>query len=179
MSLQQLALLAQVIAGVAVLGSLIVVGLQIRQNSQFQRLAAVDALTAAIACINVKGMESPTLGEALATASMDWGAASREQRIIAHYFLFSYFKLAENAWYQRQAGVLELAQWHGWEIMVRFYYHSPGVRRAWWPQRHAAFSQSFQTFLAGTSPPEQFGSLNDLFDDRFGSCCVVSRRLTG
>ena len=133
MSLEQAALLGQVIAAIAVLGSLVFVGLQIRQNSHFQKLAAVDRLSAAIACINVKGMESPALGEALAIASREWGAATREQRIIAHYFLFSYFKLAENAWYQREAGVLEPAQWYGWETMVRFYYHAPGVRLTWWP----------------------------------------------
>jgi hypothetical protein len=129
----------------------------------------VDRLSAAIACINVKGMESPALGEALAIASGDWGAATREQRIIAHYFLFSYFKLAENAWYQREAGVLEPAQWYGWETMVRFYYHAPGVRLTWWPQRHDAYSQPFQAYLSRTAPPRGFGGLNDLFDNRVGS----------
>lgn len=166
MSLEQAALLGQVIAAMAVLGSLGFVGLQIRQNSQFQKLAAVDCLSAACASINVKGMESPALGEALATASADWGAATREQRIMAHYFLFSYFKLAENAWYQRQAGVLEPAQWCGWDTTARFYYHSAGIHRAWWPHRRDAYSQPFQDYLAGTVPPEGFGSLNDLFDNR-------------
>jgi hypothetical protein len=79
--------------------------------------------------------------------------------------LFSYFKLAENAWYQRQAGVLEAAQWDGWERMVRLYYHSDGVRRAWWPRRRGAFSDAFQAYLASTAAPEDFGSLNDLFDN--------------
>jgi hypothetical protein len=164
MSLEQAAYLGQVIAAVAVLGSLIFVGLQVRQSTRFQKVAAVDALSAAIAAINVPAMESPALGEALATATRDWGAASRQQRIIAHYFLFSYFKLAENAWYQRQTGVLERAQWDGWERMVRAYYHCDGVRAAWWPLRRNAFSQPFQVYLAGTAAPDDLGSLNDLFD---------------
>ena len=166
MSLEQAAYLGQIIAAIAVLGSLVFVGLQIRQNTRFQKIAAVDALSVAIAAINVPAMESPALGEALSTATRDWGAATREQRILAHYFLFSYFKLAENAWYQRRAGVLEPAQWDGWERMVRMYYHSNGVSSAWWPRRRNAFSQSFQTYLAGTAATEDFGSLNDLFDDR-------------
>jgi hypothetical protein len=167
-SLEHAAFPGQVIAAMAVLGSFGFVSLQIRQSTQFQKLAAVDGLSAAIACINVKGIESPALGETLAIASSNWGAATREQRIVAHYFLFSYFKLVENAWYQRQAGVLEPAQWCGWEIMVRFYYHSPGPREVWWPQRHDAYSQPFQTYLSGTVAPRGFGSLNDLFGNRVG-----------
>jgi hypothetical protein len=165
MSLQDAACLGQVVAAMGVLGSLFFVGRQVRQSVRFQKLAVVDSLSTSIACINVPGMETPALGEALATVSRDWNAASREQRIIAHYFLFSYFKLAENAWYQREAGVLEPAQWLGWANMVRMYYHSAGVQRVWWPRRHDAFSQPFQVYLASTQPPEDFGGLNDVFRD--------------
>ena len=165
MTLGEAADLGQVIAALAVLGSLVFVGLQIRQNTRFQRLSVVDALSTAVACITVKGIESPAMGEALAVAMQDWGAASREQRIIAHYFLFSYFKLSENAWYQRQAGVLEAAQWVGWETMVRHYYHSAGVQRAWWPRRCEAFSEAFRAYLAGTAAPRDYGRLGDLFGD--------------
>jgi len=165
MSLQEAADFGQVIAAIAVLGSLMFVGLQIRQNTQFQKLSVVDALSTAVACITVKGIETPALGDALAAALQDWGAASREQRIIAHYFLFAYFKLSENAWYQRQAGVLEPAQWVGWETMVRHYYHSPGVRCVWWPRRCEAFSKAFQDYLAGTAAPARYASLNDIFED--------------
>jgi hypothetical protein len=166
MSLQEAAYVGQVIAGIAVLGSLFFVGLQIRQSTRFQKVAAIDALSTSIASLNASCMASPALGEALALASQDWVAASREQRIIAHYFLLSYFKLAENAWYQRQAGVLDPAQWFGWENMVRMYYHSAGVRGAWWPRRHNAYSQPFQAYLAGTKPPEDFSGLEDLFRDQ-------------
>lgn len=166
MSLEEAACLGQVIAGLAVLGSLFFVGLQIRQSMRFQKLAAINALSTAIACINIPGMETPALGEALAIVSQDWNKATRDQRIIAHYFLFSYFKLAENAWYQRKGGVLEPAQWFGWENMVRMYYHSPGIQGVWWPRRCNAFSRSFQSYLARTRAPDDFGLLNDVFRDQ-------------
>jgi hypothetical protein len=95
---------------------------------------------------------------------MNWGSASREDRIMAHYFLFSFFKLSENAWYQQKAGILDKALWLGWETLLRKYYHSDGVRRAWWPGRQHAYSPDFQKFLAGTRPADELGNLNDLFD---------------
>ncbi len=166
MSLEQASYLSQVVAAVALLASLVFVGLQIRQNTRSQKVVAVDSLSAAIAAINVPAMESPALGEALAKATRDWASASREQRIIAHFFLFSYFKLAENAWYQERAKVLDTTQWLGWETMLRVFYHSGGVQNAWWPRRRYAFSPAFQAYLAGTSlPPAEIGSLNDLFDN--------------
>ena len=81
-----------------------------------------------------------------------------------HFFLFSFFKLLENAWYQRRAGILDQAQWIGWETLLRKYYHADGVRRVWWPGRKDAYSPEFQKFLSGTKPADELGNLNELFD---------------
>lgn len=166
MSLEQAAYLSQVIAAVGVFGSLIFVGIQVRQNTRSQRVVAVDSLAAAIAAINVPAMESPAIGEALSNALQDWGSANREQRIIAHFFLFSFFKLHESAWYQRRNEVLDAEQWSGWDTLLRTYYHSKGVKTGWWPRRQHAYSPEFQAYLAQTPPPEMHvGTLNDLFDN--------------
>jgi hypothetical protein len=109
-------------------------------------------------------MESHALGSALSKATADWSSASREERIIAHFFLFSFFKLLENAWYQQKTGVLDQAQWVGWEKLLRKYYHSHGVRRVWWPARQHGYSPEFQNFLSGTKPPEELDGLDELFD---------------
>jgi hypothetical protein len=129
MTLEQLSALAQIVGAGALLASLIFVGLQIRQNTQSQRVVAVESLAAAIAAINVPAMQSPALGTALATALKDWSLANHDERVIAHYFLFCFFKLHEQAWYQYRSRVLDDAQWVGWENLIRAYYHSPGVQQ--------------------------------------------------
>jgi hypothetical protein len=164
MSLEQASYLSQIVAALAVLASLVFVGFQLRQNTQSQKLVAVSSLSAAIAAINVPAMQSAALGEALARATRDWSGASREQRVLTHFFLFSYFKLGENAWYQHTRGVLDATQWSGWETMLRVFYHSPGVQNAWWPRRRLAYAPAFQAYLATTpAPPPDVGSLEDLF----------------
>ena len=166
MTLEQASYLSQVVGALAVLASLIFVGMQIRQNTHSQQIVAVSSLAAAIAAINVPAMQSPALGEALAKATRDWGAATREQRVLAHFFLFSYFKLCENAWYQHSRGALDATQWAGWETMLRAFYHSSGVQSGWWPRRRRAYSPEFQSYLAATAPPpEDIGSLEQLFSD--------------
>src|SRR6266581_4750163 len=164
MTLQMWVDLAQIVSALAVTLTLLAVILTIRQNTRSQKAVAVDSLAAAITSINVPAMESPILGSALSKATADWSSASREERIIAHYFLFSLFKLLENAWYQQKAGILDQAHWLGWENLLRKYYHSEGVRRIWWPSRKHAYSPDFQNFLSETKPPKELSSLGELFD---------------
>jgi len=164
MNLQVLVALAEIVSASAVTLTLIALIISIRQNTRSQKALAVDSLAAAITSINVPAMQSHLLGSALSKATSDWSSASREERIIAHFFLFSFFKLLENAWYQQKAGILDEAQWLGWEMLLRKYYHADGVRRVWWPGRKHAYSPEFQKFLSGTKSPDELGSLNDLLD---------------
>ena len=113
MNLQTFVALAQIVSALAVTLTLIAVIVSLRQNTRSQKALAVESLAAAITAINVPAMESPTLGAALAKATADWNSASREERMLAHFSLFSFFKLLENAWYQQKAGILDQAQWIG------------------------------------------------------------------
>ena len=164
MDLQVFAVVAEIVSALAVTLTLIALVVSIRQNTRSQKALVVDSLAAAITSINVPAMQSAALGSALAKVTTDWSSASREERIIAHYFLFSLFKLLENAWYQQRAGILDQAHWLGWESLLRKYYHSEGVRRVWWPSRRHAYSPEFQNFLSESKPPEELSSLGELFD---------------
>src|SRR5437660_5985408 len=117
MNLQVLVALAEIVSALAVTLTLIALIVTIRQNTRSQKALAVDSLAAAITSINVPAMKSHILGSALSKATADWGSASREERVIAHFFLFSFFKLLENAWYQRRAGILDQAQWIASKIL--------------------------------------------------------------
>lgn len=142
--------------------------MSIRQNTKAQRALAVQSITSAIAAINVPAMESPALGAALANATRDWAAASREERIVAHYFLFSLFKLIEQAWHQRNIGALDEDVWTGWENSLLRFYWSPGVLNGWWPGRRWAYSKAFGDFLAKSAKPAPMSpeTLYDIFEIR-------------
>ena len=102
MNLGNLVPIAEVVGALSVSLTLVVLIVSIRQNTKIQKAVAVDSLAAAIAAINVPAIESHKLGSAIVKATTDWGLASREERIVAHFFLFSLFKLSENAWYQQK-----------------------------------------------------------------------------
>ncbi len=166
MNLDNLVSLAEIVNALAVTLTLVGLIVTIRQNTRVQKSLAVDSLAAAIAAINVPALESPALGSAVSHATSDWTAATRDERIVTHYFLYSIFKLWESAWYQHRAGTLDAAQWEGWERLARKYYHSPGVRTVWWPARRMSYSAAFQSFLAASEPPDDIAGLEDIFDYR-------------
>jgi len=164
MDLQTWVNVAEIVSAVAVAATLIVLVVSVRQNTRAQKALAVDSLAAAIAAINVPAIESATVGAAVASATADWTSATREERIIAHYFLFAWFKLQENAWYQQRSKILDRDQWLGWDRVLRSYYHSKGVREVWWPHRCNSYSRDFQAYLAQTEPADDIGSLQEIFD---------------
>ena len=164
MTLQMWVDLAQIISASAVTLTLLAVIMTIRQNTRSQKALAVDSLAAAITSINVPAMKSHTLGSALSKATADSGSASREERIIAHYFLFSFFKLLENAWYQRRAGILDQAQWIGWETLLRKYYHADGCGSGLVAGSQGRVLPGISKVFSGTKPADELGSLNELFD---------------
>jgi len=163
MTLEAIYMISQVIASIAVILTLVPLLISIRQNTRAQLTTSVESLTTAITSINVPAMQSPELGNALALVREDWWSATRDQRIVAHYFLFSYFKLMEQAWYQHRSGVLAKSQWEGWEVSTTNYFHSPGIRNIWWPMRRTAYSREFRDFLEASQPHEESSSLVDIF----------------
>lgn len=162
MDLQTTAVLTGMISSVATTATLIVLMVSIRQNTRSQKILAVQSLAGAIAAINVPAMQSPELGKALAATVKDWKSATRDQRAVSHYFRFTWFKLAEMAWYQQQAGVLDQDQWSGWETSTRMFHHSEGVKHWWWARRKNGYSKAFQDYLSRTEPPSGLLSLDDL-----------------
>ena len=164
MDLQTLYLVAQTFGSFSVVISIVGLILTIRNATKFQKAVVVDSLAAAITSINIPCTESPALGMALSKAVTNWETASREERVMANFFLFSFFKLLENAWYQQRSRVLDQAQWVGWDMMLRKYFHSEGVQKVWWPHRRHSYSPDFQQYLAQTTPPQELGSLHDIFE---------------
>src|SRR5881275_685935 len=106
MTLQMWVDLAQIISASAVTLTLLAVIMTIRQNTRSQKALAVDSLAAAITSINVPAMKSHTL---VLRCPRRLRTGFRQPRRTNHRALFSVFlfKLLENAWYQRRAGILD------------------------------------------------------------------------
>ena len=159
MSIEALNAIAQLTAAIGVIASLFYLAAQIRQNTRSMRAVVVDAL--AHAMVDLLASQGPDITKAFANVVDDWEGSSEDDRWRALPLIFATFKLCENAWFQKQQGTLDAAQWEGWDAYTRTYFHRPGLQ-TWWKMRKNAFAQGFRDYLESTEPVPGMSSLSEV-----------------
>ncbi len=145
MSLEQLFYLSQSIASVAVVGSLIYLGLQVRGADRSQR------------AIMQQGRADRTSKASLTVASADlarvWQRGMDADRTmtrqeVTQWLLLcrSAFLSGEDSFLQHKAGTLDQAAFESYCAGVRSYMSFPGFRAAW-KLSAAQFGKDFQAFV--------------------------------
>ncbi len=135
MKLEKAYFLTQIFAGIAVVGSLIFVGVSIQQNSSQIRAATIQSITensinglrelstnSEYAELRLKGQSDPT---------------SLTETEKFQYFTYNrqYWLSFQNVFYQYQLGVLEEEIWNGYLRIICIDIQKPGFRETW--QDHA------------------------------------------
>src|SRR6476661_1262645 len=153
MSLEQIFYLSQTVASVAVVGSLVYLGLQVRAGDRNQR------------ALMQQGRAVRASQASLATASPElariWrkglaGDSDFTQDEFSQWMLLCRASLlsGEDSFLQHKAGLLDKAAFDSYEAGARFFLASPGLRVAWKLIR-LQFGNDFRTFcdaLVATTP---------------------------
>jgi hypothetical protein len=144
MTLEQGYFIVQIVAGVAVVLSLIYVGIGVRQNAQAVRLGTSQrvlqeiretvqlATNAGLADIFLRGVQ---------------GAALEGQEKMRFYaFIGSFFRVLENGYFQFQAGALDPRLWRGMQRQWADLLSTAGARANWEVRKHW-YSDEFQQYF--------------------------------
>jgi len=107
--LQQYALVAEIIGGIAVVCSLLFVGMQIRQSSQVSEINAYQELIAQITVMNTVRVEDPEFAELF--WRFDHGEPPRDtgERARLEAFLYMVFRHGDLAYRQYAKGMIDRA----------------------------------------------------------------------
>lgn len=153
MTLESLALFSQVAGAIAVIASLIFVGLQIRQQADATRAQTEQAIaTNWMALAQVIGNSAEAFSAGLISSSPTFADLNDADRMRFLTALFALFKHYENMYLQYKKGRLADVEWQPWSNHIQMYFHQPGVQ-TWWGLRRAAFSPVFRTFLDESVAP--------------------------
>ncbi len=160
----------QLLANAAVVVSIIVLAIQVRQGNVAQResttqsvvsnyIASLERLTdnAEVACIYVRGAQN-------------YGSLSGSERLrFSAFYMSTYYQLQEMHRLAGQAAI-DADTWSGFNSLLYETTTYPGVRE-WWTQRRDWFSASFQAYIDDlmrvSSPVDTY-----LFRDDADSACV-------
>ncbi len=147
MTLESIYYIGQTIAVVAILGSLVFVGLQIRDNSRAVRSATAQAVHDNYGAwyTALAGNEAALETSAKAFVDLDSLTPLEKQQFTCIFMAF--LSHHQNAYYQWAAGHLSDGLWQGWEALMMNLVNTPGGA-AFWAERCYVFGTEFQEHIA-------------------------------
>lgn len=164
MTLDQLYMLSEIIAAIAVVVSLIYVGVQVRENTRATRATAaqsfVDTMNGYVGLIN----SSSSLADVLDKGSAGLSDMRSDEIIQFSAFHDQSFIAFESYFYQWRDGILDERLWDTYRHALVDLLHMEGGKE-WWENRSHWFSQDFVREVARlksevSSKPMHFGSAN-------------------
>ena len=130
MSLEDIFYLSQSVASVAVIGSLIYLGLQVRSTERSQR-AIMQQGRADRSSHAAITLASPELVHVFHKGSAGHADLTREEFTQWMMICRALFLSGEDSFLQHKAGQLDQKAFDSYVAGVRFYMKSPGMRAAW------------------------------------------------
>jgi hypothetical protein len=147
MTLEQLSLITQIVAGVAVVASLIFVGIQIRQSTRTARAQIHQNITSGwLSIAPYISNNAGVFAAGIAASPQEFAKLSDAEKLTFLSIIFTFFKHYENMYFQYQCGHIEQATWDAWSTHMFLYFRQPGVQ-VWWAMRKNSFAPEFRAFL--------------------------------
>jgi len=148
MTLEEIYYVGQTIAVLAILASLIFVGIQVRQNTRATRSASHSAVSNALNEINRMFAENADLTKIWIAGMADREALTVEERWRFDSTLRAYMHVCETMYVQAGLGAGDMSIMIAEEDGIRAVFAAHGVRD-WWAQNPYGFCPEFRSYVAG------------------------------
>ncbi len=147
MNWEAIGAVGETLGAIAVLLSLLYLGMQIKQNTRSLKSAAYQAAIASMSDMaRATGTDLQTARVVRIFLQEDMADLSEDEFMMATSYLTGLFRNFENFYYQHETGAMEDHLWVGMRNSMVGYHHMPNVR-SWWDQRKSIYSPQFVAFL--------------------------------
>ena len=153
----------EILGAMAVIASLIFVGVQIRSNTRATQTAATHNISNTFLTLFKSFSDDPEMGRLWIQQTRDISdlTASDVQRLM--FISAMALKALEDAFHQYQMGQMTDDMWAGWQVQIITICSYPGVRH-YWEHRKNFYSPSFQAFVDNPPPIDTILSASDFID---------------
>ena len=152
LTLEQASYLAEIIGVIAVVISLIYVGLQVKQNTLAIKLSTVHNVAEEWRDTSALISSNGDLAEILTKGFGDLHSIKGGDQLRAYAYMQNLFNLFENAYYQRVEGALDERYWSGMKKWFVNMTDLPGIQ-TYWQERKYVYADDFQGFMDGEIIP--------------------------
>lgn len=136
---------AELLAALAVVASVLYLAVQVRQSTYLARLSAEDAGVTAMREASLPLVQDAELARMFFTGLKDYDALTPDEQARFRLLSFLEFKAMESAYSSYSAGIMDADTWTGWVTFFTYYTAFPGWQRYWGLSRDC-FSSRFQAF---------------------------------
>ena len=148
MNLEQASLVAQIVEGIAVIASLIFVGVQLRQATAAIRGSSSEAHAALYTELVDSIIDNEDFARIWSVGLSDPKALSEDEWVRFVAYSSALFRQYETSRVQWQKGRLDNEHWHTIERQATSFGHMPGLKAAWKVRGHW-YSPDFRAWFEG------------------------------
>jgi hypothetical protein len=145
MTLEQGYFIVQIVAGLAVVLSLIYVGIGVRQNAQAVRLSTSQRVLQEIRETTVQFADNAELADIL-LRGVQAAALEGQEKLRFYALIGNFMRVLENGYFQFQAGALDPRLWRGMQRQWADLLSTAGARANWEVRKHW-YSDEFQQYF--------------------------------
>ena len=153
MTLEQWALVAQIISAIAVIASLIFVGFQLRQATSAIRATSSQAHSSLYTDLVQSIIDNADFARVWSIGLADPKSLKEEEWVRFVAYASALFRLYESSRVQWLNGRLDREHWHTIERQAADFGHMPGLQAAWKLREHW-YSTEFRAWFDGLAPAE-------------------------
>ena len=136
MTLEELYYISQIAAAIAIVASLIFVGIQLRQNTRAVLVSTSQTHFTMWTSVASPLVEDADIAKIYWQALSDFDSLTDQDRMRFIVYMSNVFRFYESSRIQWRRGVLEAEHWHSVEVNIRAFATQPGVKRFWKIRRH-------------------------------------------
>jgi len=136
----------EVFGGIAVLISIVYLAIQVKQNTEENRVLRAQGLVAANADANALIANNSELSEIVRAGMFDFDALSETEQFRFSTLFFSFMSKYDFAYHQRITGRLDEQFWERTAYDIRVFLNLPGANR-WWHRDKPRYSPEFAAYV--------------------------------
>src|SRR2546427_3625434 len=156
--------LSQLVSSIAVVFSVLYLGIQVHRSTRVAKLATQDAAATALRDVTKPFMENAELERIWRVGLEDLSALSVEDRARFFHATYQFLKAFETIHFHYVYGSMDKQLWEGWQGLLRHYIAAPGMAQ-YWNLRPEVFSERFRNFVNSLEPPAEQRTVGTLFKE--------------
>src|SRR5213083_628618 len=156
--------ISQLIGSIAVVLSVLYLGLQVHRSTRVAKLATQDAAATALRDVTKTLMENAELERIWRIGLEDLSALSAQDQARFFHAAYQFLKAFETIHFHYVYGLMDKQLWEGWRGLLRHYIAAPGMAQ-YWNLRPEVFSERFRNFVNSLEPPTEQRTVGTLFGE--------------